>query len=130
MLKNSSTKGSKVAKKPEELKEETNYSINFDILSQLFILPMFLVNFIGVVCARSLHYQFYSWYFHSLPYLLWSNNFSVIVRFLILALIEMCWNTYPSTNVTSVLLHICHVVILIGVYKKMRTELKVVSKLE
>ncbi|XP_030027036.2 lethal(2)neighbour of tid protein 2 [Manduca sexta] len=130
ILKKSSTKGNKVAKKTEEIKEQTNYSINFDILSQLFILPMFVVNFIGVVCARSLHYQFYSWYFHSLPYLLWSNNFSVIVRFLILALIEMCWNTYPSTNFTSALLHICHIVILVGVYKKMRTELKVASKLE
>lgn len=123
-------KGSKKVTKKHEVCEETNYSIHFDILSQLFILPMFMVNFIGVVCARSLHYQFYSWYFHSLPYLLWSCNFSNIVRFLILALIELCWNTYPSTYFTSLLLHACHVSVLYGVYKKISAELRMASKIE
>lgn len=131
MLQKSSQKGGKkVAKKPVELDQDPHYSINFDILSQLFILPMFIVNFIGVMCARSLHYQFYTWYFHSLPYLLWSNNYSVIVRFLLLALIEMCWNTYPSTDITSALLHVCHVTVLYGVYRKISAELNMVSKLE
>ncbi|CAH2099752.1 unnamed protein product [Euphydryas editha] len=50
--------------------------------------------------------------------------------FLILALIEFCWNTYPSTNVTSAMLHICHISILYGVYKKMSTELKMASKVQ
>ena len=31
-------------------------------------------NFVGVFFARSLHYQFYEWYFHSLPLLLWRSN--------------------------------------------------------
>lgn len=126
-----SQKGSrKVVKKPVEPSEDSHYSIDFGILAQLFILPMFIVNFIGITCARSLHYQFYSWYFHSLPYLLWSNNYSVIIRFLILALIEMCWNTYPSTDLTSALLHMCHISVLLGVYRKMSTELKMASKIE
>lgn len=130
MLQKSNKGGKKAVKKPAEVDGNMKYSIDFGILSQLFILPMFTINFIGIVCARSLHYQFYSWYFHSLPYLLWSNNFTVIVRFLILALIEMCWNTYPSTNFTSALLHVCHVAILYGVYKKMANELKMTSKIQ
>lgn len=130
MLQKSTQKDGKKVKKPLENDKNLNYNINYDILSQLFILPMFLVNFIGIVCARSLHYQFYSWYFHSLPYLLWSNNFSVMVRFLILALIEMCWNTYPSTELTSAILHICHIAVLVGVYQKLSKELNVISKLE
>ncbi|KAH9311874.1 hypothetical protein KI387_026909, partial [Taxus chinensis] len=36
---------------------------------------MFTGNFIGIICARSLHYQFYSWYFYSLPFLLWKTPF-------------------------------------------------------
>ncbi|XP_038209300.1 lethal(2)neighbour of tid protein 2 [Zerene cesonia] len=129
MLQKSSSKmGNKSVDKVKPEKETAPYSINFDILSQLFVLPMFLVNFIGIVCARSLHYQFYSWYFHTLPYLLWSTNYSIVIRFLILALIEFCWNTYPSTDATSVMLHICHISILYGVYRKMSKEQNFVAK--
>ena len=31
----------------------------------------FVCNFVGIVCARSLHFQFYVWYYHSLPFLLY-----------------------------------------------------------
>ncbi|KAL7677980.1 hypothetical protein ACOME3_004208 [Neoechinorhynchus agilis] len=33
---------------------------------------VFECNLIGICFARSLHYQFYAWYFHSLPFLLYS----------------------------------------------------------
>ncbi|XP_041974275.1 lethal(2)neighbour of Tid protein [Aricia agestis] len=128
LKKNSSSSGQKTQKKAND--QDTQFSIDFDILAQLFILPMFLINFIGIVCARSLHYQFYSWYFHSLPYLLWSTSYSVIFRFLILALIEFCWNTYPSTDLTSALLHVCHLFVLYGVCRKMSIELSVAAKVQ
>uniref|UniRef100_S4PW73 dolichyl-P-Man:Man5GlcNAc2-PP-dolichol alpha-1,3-mannosyltransferase n=3 Tax=Pararge aegeria TaxID=116150 RepID=S4PW73_9NEOP len=130
LQKSSDKGGKKQLKKTIDNKSKQHYSINFDVLSQLFILPMFLVNFIGIVCARSLHYQFYSWYFHTLPYLLWSTNYTVIVRFLILALVELCWNTYPSTEITSAMLHICHLSILYGVFDKMSKELNIASKVQ
>ncbi|XP_034841268.1 lethal(2)neighbour of tid protein 2 [Maniola hyperantus] len=131
LQKSSQKSGKKTLKKTsEEAEKQQHYSINFDVLSQLFILPMFLVNFIGIVCARSLHYQFYSWYFHTLPYLLWSTNYTIIVRFLILALIELSWNTYPSTDTTSAMLHICHLCVLYGVINKMSRELNVASKVQ
>ncbi|KAF7662711.1 hypothetical protein LDENG_00227570 [Lucifuga dentata] len=66
--------------------------------------------------SRSLHYQFYVWYFHTLPYLLWSGGvkkLAHLLRVLILGLIELSWNTYPSTNSSSAALHICHIIILI-----------------
>ncbi|CAK9291569.1 unnamed protein product [Gordionus sp. m RMFG-2023] len=85
---------------------------------------MFISNFLGVMFARSLHYQFYVWYYYSIPFLLWTayppghpfyklfgrTNF----KLLIWGLIEYCWNVYPSTVVSSLTLNACHCVILIG----------------
>ncbi len=82
--------------------------------SQLLLLPLFMCNFIGICFARSLHYQFYVWYFHQLPYLLWCTQLSTPVRLLLLGLVELCWNVYPSTNWSSALLHASHGVILIS----------------
>jgi alpha-1,3-mannosyltransferase len=36
------------------------------------VLAILTANFAGVVFARTLHYQFYSWYAHSLPLLFWA----------------------------------------------------------
>ncbi|RXN05311.1 dol-P-Man:Man(5) c(2)-PP-Dol alpha-1,3-mannosyltransferase [Labeo rohita] len=66
--------------------------------------------------SRSLHYQFYVWYFHTLPYLLWSGGvkkLAHLLRVLILGLVELSWNTYPSTNYSSLSLHVCHFIILL-----------------
>lgn len=106
--------GGAAAAAPQEEKTQ-NYTIHFDQATQLALLPLFLANFIGIVCARSLHYQFYVWYFHSLPYLTWSTPFPTNVKFLLLFLIEYCWNTYPSTNLSSGALHVCHLILLFGV---------------
>ncbi|VDO72827.1 unnamed protein product [Onchocerca flexuosa] len=105
------------------------------------LVALFTTNLIGICVARSLHYQFYSWYFYTLPYLLFaglpfSNDWfftggatstqkstgavsplSIILRCSILVGIEICWNTYPSTVVSSAMLHwdlgmtncLCHI---------------------
>lgn len=78
------------------------------------ILVMFISNFIGMCFARSLHYQFYVWYFHTLPFLLWCIKIPTAMRLLLLGLIELSWNTYPSTNASSGILHASHLVILCG----------------
>uniref|UniRef100_A0A8C1EHZ4 Dol-P-Man:Man(5)GlcNAc(2)-PP-Dol alpha-1,3-mannosyltransferase n=1 Tax=Cyprinus carpio carpio TaxID=630221 RepID=A0A8C1EHZ4_CYPCA len=80
------------------------------------VLVLFTSNFIGMCFSRSLHYQFYVWYFHTLPYLLWSGGvkkLAHLLRVLILGLIELSWNTYPSTNYSSLSLHVCHFIILL-----------------
>ncbi|KAK8736680.1 hypothetical protein OTU49_004592 [Cherax quadricarinatus] len=96
--------------------------IDADMGCQLFILPMFVSNLIGMAASRSLHYQFYIWYFHTLPYMLWSTRFSLMFRVLVLGVIELCWNTYPSTWWSSALLHCCHLTILAGILYNRPTD--------
>jgi len=86
---------------------------------QLLVLPLFMCNFIGVMFARSLHYQFYVWYYHSLHYMVWATGFSTQYRLLLLGIIELCWNTYPSTQYSSLALHACHIAILLGLRAQM-----------
>lgn len=103
----------------ESVSENESLQKRLTKISQLFVLPFFLTNLIGLTCARSLHYQFYSWYFHSLLYLVFSTNFRTPMKFLLLGLVEYCWNVYPSTDSSSILLHLCHVVLIFGVYRNM-----------
>eukprot|EP00803_Ostreobium_quekettii_P007560 evm.model.scf_1127.2 EVM.evm.TU.scf_1127.2 scf_1127:18716-23506(-) len=73
-------------------------------------------NFVGVVCARSLHYQFYSWYFHSVPLLLWHTPLPVPFRVALWAAVEICWNVFPSTPASSLVLLACHLALLAGLW--------------
>nr|XP_028587560.1 dol-P-Man:Man(5)GlcNAc(2)-PP-Dol alpha-1,3-mannosyltransferase-like [Podarcis muralis] len=83
------------------------------------VFALFTSNFIGVCFSRSLHYQFYVWYFHTLPYLLWCTppkKLAHLLKVLILGLIELSWNTYPSTVYSSAALHVCHAIILLQLW--------------
>jgi alpha-1,3-mannosyltransferase len=80
------------------------------------VLALFSANFIGMCFSRSLHYQFYIWYFHTLPYLLWSTDLPTVLRLLVLGVLELTWNVYPSTQLSSVALHTCHAVTLLALY--------------
>lgn len=113
-----------------EEKEENleKIAIHFDQCVQLALLPIFLINFIGIMCARSLHYQFYVWYFHSLPYLSWFTEYHTSFKVIILFLIEFCWNQYPSTIFSSILLHACHTILFIGLLHKLFKEVNLAKK--
>ncbi|XP_061204678.1 dol-P-Man:Man(5)GlcNAc(2)-PP-Dol alpha-1,3-mannosyltransferase [Neopsephotus bourkii] len=83
------------------------------------VFVLFSSNFLGVCCSRSLHYQFYVWYFHTLPYLLWCTPTAKLAhmpKVLLLGVIELCWNTYPSTVCSSLSLHICHGFVLLQLW--------------
>eukprot|EP00049_Salpingoeca_infusionum_P004181 m.75463 g.75463 ORF g.75463 m.75463 type:complete len:405 (+) comp12452_c1_seq1:95-1309(+) len=80
----------------------------------LFIL--FSSNLVGIATARSLHYQFYVWYYHSIPLLLWFSPLPHILKFAVLLLLEFAWNTYPSTDISSAALHGAHIIAIVGVF--------------
>ena len=88
--------------------------------SHFIITTIFTSNFIGIVFARTLHYQFYSWYFHTLPYLLWHaigsemrSPIKLGCLIAILVTIEYSFNVYPSTDLSSGLLQCAHVITLL-----------------
>ncbi|KAI9479094.1 dolichyl-P-Man:Man(5)GlcNAc(2)-PP-dolichol alpha-1,3-mannosyltransferase [Coemansia sp. RSA 989] len=76
---------------------------------------MFSANFVGIVCARSLHYQFYSWYAHSLPLLLWYTQLRPAMVLVLWMAVEFAWNVYPSTNLSSLVLLVAHLFITAGI---------------
>ena len=62
----------------------------------MFIL--FSSNFIGMCFSRSLHYQFYVWYFHTLPYLLWKTRLPIVTRYSY----EYVINHVTTTTIASI----------------------------
>ena len=103
---------------------------------QHILMTLFVSNFIGICCARTLHYQFYSWYFSSLPMLLWRGSsessssatttttttnsmswccysYPIWIRLCLLGLIEYAFLTFPATPTSSMCLQLAHWMILI-----------------
>ncbi|KAM9986874.1 hypothetical protein ACTFIY_011283 [Dictyostelium cf. discoideum] len=94
-----------------------NNNQNPKLLSVNYILLiMFTINLIGVTFSRSLHYQFYLWYFHTLPFLLWSTNYNLFLKIGFMCITEYAWNTYPSTSTSSLMLFISNFILLIQLY--------------
>eukprot|EP01129_Flabellula_baltica_P011738 TRINITY_DN5190_c0_g1_i2.p1 TRINITY_DN5190_c0_g1~~TRINITY_DN5190_c0_g1_i2.p1 ORF type:complete len:225 (-),score=32.18 TRINITY_DN5190_c0_g1_i2:33-707(-) len=94
------------------------FSKNTDNISPEYITAiLFSSNFIGIVFSRSLHYQFYVWYFHTLVYLLWFiTGYPVMMKIAIMAAIEVSWNIFPSNETSSMLLFASHIIMLIGLW--------------
>lgn len=67
-----------------------------------FILTSILSSLcIGMLCARSLHYQFYAYIAWSTPFLLWRSGMHPVLIYTVWAAQEWAWNVYPSTNTSS-----------------------------
>lgn len=71
-------------------------------LSKTFTMNMMLTSLaIGMLCARSLHYQFFAYLAWASPFLLWQANFHPVLIYILWAVQEWAWNVYPSTNASS-----------------------------
>ncbi|GAV09041.1 hypothetical protein RvY_18642 [Ramazzottius varieornatus] len=91
------------------------------------LLTLFSCNLIGIACSRSLHYQFYVWYFHTLHFLLWILPMQNAARILLLGMIEYSWNTYPSTSLSSWVLLLAHASILLNLFRFSRNTRDLLS---
>ncbi|RLV96596.1 Dol-P-Man:Man [Spathaspora sp. JA1] len=71
---------------------------------RLIMLIMSITNLIGVLCSRSLHYQFLAWYCWQLPFLLYITNIPWYLSGVLWIVHEIGWNVYPSTATSSLLI--------------------------
>ncbi|KAI8629466.1 glycosyltransferase [Xylariaceae sp. FL1651] len=76
--------------------------VSAQVTPEYVMTTMLSANVIGLLFARSLHYQFYSYLAWSTPYLLWRSGAHPLVQYGLWALQEWAWNVFPSTNVSSV----------------------------
>jgi hypothetical protein len=76
--------------------------------ARALLTALFTANFVGVCFARSLHYQFYSWYFYSLPLLLHAARVPWALALGVLVAVEVAFNVFPATAASSALLQGAH----------------------
>ena len=85
--------------KPLPPKVQQRMSIN---VTPSFIMTTTLTSMIiGMLCARSLHYQFYAYIAWSTPILLWRAGVHPVLIYAVWAVQEWAWNVYPSTETSS-----------------------------
>jgi len=79
---------------------------------------LYSANLAGVACARSLHFQFLVWYFHSLPLLLrcarlpWPAHVAFVVA------LELCWGQHPPQPWSSACITALHLLLLILLFAR------------
>lgn len=86
-------------------------------LSSDFILTSILTSIsIGALCARSLHYQFYSWIAWGTPFLLYKSKINPLLQVAVWFGQELAWNQYPPNELSSRLVVGCLAVVVVQVW--------------
>ncbi|KAF4323654.1 hypothetical protein BBO99_00002207 [Phytophthora kernoviae] len=88
----------------------------FPIQSEIIVSSLFVINFAGIVFSRTLHYQFYSWFYPTLPYLIWCTDMPMLLKVAALLNNEYAFNTFPSTTMSSLMLQVTNVFVLCVIY--------------
>ncbi|KAL2267306.1 hypothetical protein VTJ83DRAFT_4583 [Remersonia thermophila] len=82
--------------------EQEQRAISRDVVTPRFIMTAILsANAVGLLFARSLHYQFYAYLAWSTPFLLWRSGAHPVLQYALWAAQEWAWNVYPSTPASS-----------------------------
>ena len=91
------------------------------------VYTLFVSNYVGICFARTLHYQFYSWYFHTVPFLAWTmavdggdgsdgnrhtTGMPLAMRIGLVGMIEYAFNVFPATAGSSYVLQSAQFVLL------------------
>jgi alpha-1,3-mannosyltransferase len=72
-----------------------------DVTPRFITTAVLSANVVGLLFARSLHYQFYAYLAWSTPFLLWRSGIHPVLQYALWAAQEWAWNVYPSTPASS-----------------------------
>jgi len=89
------------ALKLKEPLQNTQQAVSIRVSPQYILTTILTANAIGVLFARSLHYQFYAYIAWATPFLLWRSGMHPILQCGLWAAQEWAWNVYPSTDASS-----------------------------
>jgi alpha-1,3-mannosyltransferase len=89
------------------------------------LVTMLSANAIGMLCARSLHYQFYSWIVWATPALLWRAGYHPLLQYAFWGAQEYAWNVFPSTEFSSMVVVQMLAVTVVGVWYGTRKDVVV-----
>jgi len=85
----------------EEPLEPMQHAVSIRITPNYILTTILTANTIGMLFARSLHYQFYAYLAWATPFLLWRSGLHPILQYLLWGVQEWAWNVYPSTDISS-----------------------------
>jgi alpha-1,3-mannosyltransferase len=75
--------------------------VSLKVTPEFVMTTMLSANVIGLLFARSLHYQFYAYLAWSTPYLIWRFWSNPLVVYGVWLAQEWAWNVFPSTPISS-----------------------------
>ncbi|RNF03879.1 putative dolichyl-P-Man:GDP-Man5GlcNAc2-PP-dolichyl alpha-1,3-mannosyltransferase [Trypanosoma conorhini] len=83
---------------------EVDVRVSDDEVYRNIVLTMMESNLIGVIFARSLHYQFLVWFFHSMPMVLSATRLPFPLQIAAVVAVQYGFEVYPSTAQSSLVL--------------------------
>jgi alpha-1,3-mannosyltransferase len=92
-----------IALKFEEPCGKMQHAVSVRVSPNYILTTILSANAIGMLFARSLHYQFYAYIALATPFLFWRSGMHPVFQYALWAAQEWAWNVYPSTDASSML---------------------------
>lgn len=86
------------------------------LTAQGIAFALYSSNLLGIACARSLHFQFFTWYFHSLPLLLRFTRWPWLAHVAFVVALEVGWSHHPPAGWSSALVTALHFALVAGLW--------------